>query len=238
MCAKKLSKRMNALKSVTEGFKKMTLNECIAFITSKYKNEFAAKFDETVDCIISLGVDPKKSDQVVRGVVPMPAGIGKNVKVLAFVEDENIELAISSGADLAGNTSIISGIKDGSISLDFDFCIASINMMPQVTSLSKILGPKGLMPNPKFGTVGNDIKDMIKNTKSGRVEFRVDKGGIIHAPVGKLSFSVDNLLKNVIALYSVVLSLKPASAKGVYVNSLYISTTQGPSLEATLDSIL
>ena len=194
-----------------------------------------AKFDETLEVAIKLGVDPRHSDQMVRGIVSLPAGLGKDVRVAVICKDERIEEAKAAGADLAGSLDLIDDIKAGKI--DFDVCIATPDMMGIVGQVARVLGPKGLMPNPKLGTVTGDIPTAVKNAKSGQVEFRVEKAGIVHAGVGKVSFSEDDLLVNTKALLDSVIKAKPAGAKGVYLRKIYISSTMGPSLKVDLSTI-
>ena len=193
------------------------------------------KFDQTLEIAMKLGVDPKHSDQMVRGITTMPAGTGKNAKVAVICKDEKIELANSAGADRAGNVDIIEDIKAGKI--DYDVYIATPDMMGVVGAVSRILGPRGLMPNPKLGTVTVDIATAVQNAKSGQVEFKVEKAGIIHAGLGKLSFSVPDLLKNANTLISAVIKAKPAGAKGTYLKAIYLSSTMGPSVKVGLASI-
>ncbi len=193
------------------------------------------KFDSTLEVVIKLGVDPRHSDQMVRGVVTLPAGTGKITRVAVICKDEKIEEAKEAGADIAGSAEIIDNIKAGKI--DFDICIATPNMMSIIGSVARILGPKSLMPNPKLGTVTTDIVTAIKNAKSGQVEYRVEKAGIIHAGVGKLSFSKEDLLNNVSTLVSAVVKAKPSGAKGNYLKAVYLSSTMGPSVKIDLASM-
>ena len=193
------------------------------------------KFDETLEVVMKLGVDPRHSDQMVRGVVALPSGSGKNVRVAVICRDDKVSVALGAGADYAGSVEIIDEIKAGKI--NFDVCIATPDMMGVVGSVAKILGPKGLMPNPKLGTVTTDIVTAINNAKSGQVEFRVEKAGIIHAGVGKLSFLVQDLLKNLQALISAVMKAKPLGAKGTYLKAIYLSSTMGPSIKIDIATI-
>ncbi len=195
----------------------------------------SANFDQTLEVIVNLGVDPRHSDQMVRGVVAMPAGTGKNVRVAVICKDDKKEDALKAGADLAGSADIIDDIKAGKIA--FDVCIATPDMMGVVGQVARVLGPKGLMPNPKLGTVTPDIAAAVSNAKSGQVEFRVEKAGIIHTGVGKLSFSVEDLEKNVDALFSALIKAKPSGVKGAYMKSAYISSTMGPSIKLDLATI-
>ncbi|MDN3030338.1 50S ribosomal protein L1 [Candidatus Tisiphia endosymbiont of Ceraclea dissimilis] len=193
------------------------------------------KFDSTLEVVMKLGVDPKHSDQMVRGVVALPAGTGKVSRVAVICKDEQIEEAKAAGADMAGSTEIIDDIKAGKI--NFDVCIATPNMMSAIGSVARILGPKGLMPNPKLGTVTTDIVTAIKNAKSGQVEYRVEKAGIIHAGVGKLSFTKQDLVNNASTLISAVVKAKPSGAKGNYLKAIYLSSTMGPSVKIDLATI-
>lgn len=193
------------------------------------------KFDSTLEVVMKLGVDPRHSDQMVRGVVALPAGTGKVTRVAVICKDEKIEEAKNAGADIAGSTEIIEDIKAGKI--NFDVCIATPNMMSVIGAVARILGPKGLMPNPKLGTVATDIVAAVKNAKSGQVEYRVEKAGIIHAGVGKLSFSKQDLVSNASALISAVIKAKPTGAKGNYLKAVYLSSTMGPSVKIDLATI-
>lgn len=199
------------------------------------KQEAFTKFDQTLEVVVKLGVDPRHSDQMVRGVVSMPAGTGKAVRVAVICKDEKVAEATGAGADLAGSADIIDAIKAGKI--EFDVCIATPDMMGVVGQVARVLGPKGLMPNPKLGTVANDIVAAVSNAKSGQVEFRVEKEGIIHAGVGKLSFSTEDLVSNVQALISALNKAKPSGAKGTYMKAAFISSTMGPSIRLDLSSL-
>ncbi len=196
------------------------------------KNVAYTKFDQTLEVILKLGVNPKHSDQMVRGVVSMPSGIGKSPRILVVCNESRATEAREFGADIVGSKDIIEDIKAGNI--NFDVCIATPDVMPLISQVAKILGPKGLMPNPKLGTVTNDIALAIKNAKSGQVEFRIDKGGIIHAGVGKLSFSIEELKINVLALISAVVKAKPKNAKGTYLKKGFLSSTMGPGIKISI----
>jgi large subunit ribosomal protein L1 len=187
-----------------------------------------AKFDESVDVAIRLGIDPKKSDQMVRGVVSLPHGTGKTLRVLVFAKGEKEQEAKDAGADFTGSEELVEKIKGGW--LDFDACIATPDMMPKIGQIAKILGPRGLMPNPKVGTVTMDVGKAVREQKAGRIEFRVEKAGIIHCPIGKLSFPAANLTQNFRALMEQVVRAKPATAKGNYVLSVSVSSTMGPGI--------
>jgi len=191
-----------------------------------------AKFNETLEIAINLGIDPRRSDQMVRGIVSLPAGSGKQIKVAVICKDDRISEALSAGADFAGSTDIIEAIKAGKI--DFSVCIATPDMMGTVGSVARILGPKGLMPNPKLGTVTSDIATAVKNSKSGQVEFRVEKAGIIHVGAGKISFSLEDLVKNANSVVEAITKAKPVGVKGSYIKSIYLSSTMGPSIPVDL----
>jgi large subunit ribosomal protein L1 len=194
------------------------------------------KFDASVEFVLKLGIDVKRSDQVVRGIVSMPSGTGKSVRVAVMCKDERFDEAKAAGADLVGNTELIDSIKAGNI--NFDVCIATPDMMGAMGQLARILGPKGLMPNPKLGTVTTNIGEAIRNSKAGQVEFRADKGGIIHAGVGKISFANESLLENVRALLDSVVKAKPLASKGVYVQGAWLGSTMSPSLKLSPDFYL
>jgi large subunit ribosomal protein L1 len=188
-----------------------------------------AKFDEGVDLAIRLGVDPKKSDQMVRGTAVLPHGTGKKVRVLVFAKGQKEKEALDAGADYAGSDELIEKISKGW--LDFDKAIATPDIMGSVSKLGKILGPRGLMPNPKVGTVTFDLERAIKEIKAGKVEFKVEKAGVVHVPVGKVSFGFDRLLENVKTILDVILRAKPPTSKGVYFRSIALSTTMGPGIK-------
>ena len=193
------------------------------------------KFDQTLEIVMKLGVDPRHSDQMVRGVTALPAGTGKETRVAVICKDERIAESLEAGSDIAGSAEIIEDIKAGKI--NFDVCIATPDMMGMIGGVARILGPKGLMPNPKLGTVTTDIATAVKNAKGGQVEFRVEKAGIVHAGIGKLSFSVADLLKNASTLVSAVIKAKPSGAKGNYLKAIYLSSTMGPSVKIDLATI-
>ncbi|MFV9936139.1 MAG: 50S ribosomal protein L1 [Rickettsia endosymbiont of Haemaphysalis japonica] len=201
----------------------------------RLKSASYVKFDPTLEIVMKLGIDPRHSDQMVRGVVNLPAGTGKTVRVAVICKEEREEEAKSAGADLVGATNIIDEIKAGKI--NFDVCIATPDMMATIGSVARILGPKGLMPNPKLGTITLDVKNAIKNAKSGQVEYRAEKAGIIHAGLGKLSFSDRDLLKNLNAFIEAVIKAKPAGLKGSYLKAMYLSSTMGASVQIDLTSI-
>jgi large subunit ribosomal protein L1 len=190
------------------------------------KARASAKFDETVEIAINLGVDPRHADQMVRGVVNLPNGTGKTVRVAVFAKDAKADEARAAGADIVGAEDLMEQIQSGKI--DFDRCIATPDMMPLVGRLGKILGPRNLMPNPKVGTVTPDVAGAVKAAKGGAVEYRVEKAGILHAGVGKVSFSEEALLQNIKAFTDAVQKSKPAGAKGTYVKKVAVSSTMGP----------
>ncbi|NWG02061.1 MAG: 50S ribosomal protein L1 [Syntrophaceae bacterium] len=188
-----------------------------------------AKFDEGVDLAIRLGVDPKKADQMVRGTVVLPHGTGKKVRVLVFAKGQKEKEALEAGADFVGGEDLIEKISKGW--LEFDKAIATPDMMGLVSKLGKILGPRGLMPNPKVGTVTFDLEKAIKEIKAGKVEFKVEKAGVVHVPVGKVSFGFDRLLENIKTLLEVIIRAKPPTSKGIYLKSIALSTTMGPGIK-------
>ncbi len=214
-------KRIIAAKAKVEPTKRYTLKEATEMIVSMV----GAKFDETVDAAVRLGVNPAHADQMVRGSVVLPNGLGKTVRVLVFAKGDKEKEAMEAGADLVGNDEIIEKIKGGW--LEFDRVIATPDMMGSVGKIAKILGPRGLMPNPKVGTVTFDVANAVKELKAGKVEFRVEKAGIVHSPVGKLSFGAEKLSENINALLETIIKLKPASSKGTYIKSIAISSTMG-----------
>jgi large subunit ribosomal protein L1 len=212
-------------KKKSEAGKRYTLKESVQLVVGSAR----AKFDETVDAAIRLGVSPQHADQMVRGSVVLPNGLGKSVRVLVFAKGEKEKEALDAGADIVGSDDVIEKIKGGW--LEFDRVIATPDMMGNVGKLGKILGPRGLMPNPKVGTVTFDIARAVNELKSGKVEFRVEKTGIVHSPVGKVSFGVDKLTENVSALLEAIIKLKPASSKGTYLKGISLSTTMGPGIK-------
>lgn len=226
-----MGKKIAAIMKELDKNKEYSLQEAISIIK---KNSFV-NFDETLDVAINLGVDPRHSDQMVRGIVSLPAGTGKSVKVAVICKDEKIAEANTAGADLAGSEVIIDDIKAGKI--NFDVCIATPDMMGVVGQVARVLGPKGLMPNPKLGTVTADIATAVKNAKSGQVEYRVEKAGLIHVGIGKISFLEDDLLKNAQALLNSVIKAKPNGLKGTYLKKISMSSTMGPSLKVDLSTI-
>jgi large subunit ribosomal protein L1 len=199
------------------------------------KETARAKFDETVELAIRLGVDPRQADQNIRGTVTLPHGMGKAVRVLAFAKGDKEKEAQDAGADFVGSDELIKKIGEGW--LDFDKAVATPDMMAAVGRIGKVLGPRGLMPNPKTGTVSMDIGKAVKEIKAGKLEYRVDKAGIVHVPVGKASFGPDQLIENARAVLMSVLRAKPASAKGNYVKGVTVTTTMGPGIKIDLTQI-
>lgn len=194
-----------------------------------------AKFDETVDVAVKLGVDPRHADQMVRGAVVLPNGLGKNVRVLVFAKGEKEKEALDAGADYVGSDDIVQKIQDGWF--DFDTAIATPDMMGVVGKIGKLLGPRGLMPNPKVGTVTFEVGKAVKECKAGKVEFRVEKAGIIHAPVGKVSFDADLLKGNLLALVEALVKAKPSAAKGTYIKKISVSSTMGAGINLDINEV-
>tara|TARA_B110000879_G_scaffold123755_1_gene163606 strand:+ start:156 stop:851 length:696 start_codon:yes stop_codon:yes gene_type:complete len=220
----KLSKRIRAIREKVEIGKQYPINEAVALL----KEVSTVKFTEVVDVSVNLGIDPKKSDQAVRGATTLPHGTGKNVRVAVFAQGDAAEAAKKSGADLVGMEDLAEDIKAGN--MDFDVVIAEPAAMRVVGLLGQILGPRGLMPNPKTGTVTPDVSTAVKNAKAGQVRYRVDKNGIIHGAIGSLSFDAASLKENLEALIVDLKKAKPASAKGVFLAKVTLSTTMGPGL--------
>ena len=227
----KLSKRVQALRAKVDPNKVLAANEALALV----KECATAKFDESIDVSINLGVDARKSDQVVRGSVVLPAGTGKSVRVAVFAQGDKAEAARAAGADVVGFDDLAEQVKGGNI--DFDLCIATPDAMRVVGALGQILGPRGLMPNPKVGTVTMDVTTAVKNAKAGQVQYRTDKGGIVHATIGRASFATDALQQNLAALVDALVKAKPAASKGVYVRRVAISSTMGAGVRVEPSSI-
>ncbi|MBU3947074.1 MAG: 50S ribosomal protein L1 [Proteobacteria bacterium] len=221
-------------------------NEARAKANAEAKSDIAAavkaaidssyvKFDETVDVAVRLGVDPRHADQMVRGAVVLPNGIGKEVKVLVFAKGEKEKEALEAGADFVGNDDLVEKIRGGW--LGFDKAIATPDMMGAVGKIGKLLGPRGLMPNAKTGSVTFDVDRAVKELKAGKVEFRVEKAGIVHVPMGKVSFGVEKLVQNMAAFLETIMRLKPAGSKGTYLKGMAISTTMGPGVKIDMSLI-
>lgn len=227
-----MGKKLEAIKQKIDKNKIFSLQDAIESI----KSNKVANFDETLDIAVKLGVDPRHSDQMVRGIVSLPAGLGKVVRVAVICKDDKIADAKSCGADVVGSLDVIEAIKGGKI--DFDVCIATPDMMGVIGQVARILGPKGLMPNPKLGTVTTDIANAVKNAKNGQVEYRVEKAGIVHAGLGKLSFSTEDLMANIKAFIDSVVKAKPSGAKGVYLRKVTMSSTMGVAHKVDLSTVL
>jgi len=220
----KLTKRAKAIQEKVTRGKQYPLEEAIALL----QELSSVKFKESVDVSVNLGVDPRKSDQAVRGATVLPNGTGKTVRVAVFTQGANADAAKEAGADVVGFEDLAEEVKKGN--MDFDVVIASPDAMRVVGTLGQILGPRGLMPNPKVGTVTPDVATAVKNAKAGQVRYRTDKSGIIHAPIGRVDFEVDALKENLVALLADLMKAKPTSAKGVYMKKVSVSTTMGPGL--------
>ncbi len=220
----KLTKRQQLIKDRVDGDKLYTIEEAVAILNDLP----AAKFKESIDIAINLGVDPRKSDQVVRGATNLPAGTGKTKRVAVFAQGAAAEAAKEAGADVVGFEDLAESIKGGN--LDFDVVIASPDAMRVVGQLGTVLGPRGLMPNPKVGTVTADVATAVKNTKAGQAQYRVDKAGIIHASIGQVGFSAEQIEQNATALLNDLKRAKPATAKGIYIKKITLSSTMGPGI--------
>jgi len=220
----KLTKRVKAFRAKVQPGKQYAINDAIAVL----KELATAKFPETVDVAINLGIDAKKSDQTIRGATTLPHGSGKSVRVAVFTAGNNADAAKAAGAEFVGMDDLAAQIKGGM--MDFDVVIASPDAMRVVGQLGQVLGPRGLMPNPKTGTVTPDVATAVKNAKAGQVRFRADKNGIVHGGIGKISFDADAIKQNLEALLSDLKKAKPASAKGVYLRKITLSTTMGPGI--------
>ena len=221
----KISKRVAKAREGIDRNKAYGLDEALAVL----KERASAKFDETIEVAMNLGVDPRHADQMVRGVVNLPNGTGRSVRVAVFARGDKADEARAAGADIVGAEDLVDAVQKGEI--NFDRCIATPDLMPLVGRLGKVLGPRGLMPNPKVGTVTPDVAAAVKASKGGAVEFRVEKAGIVHAGVGKVSFDVKALEENVRAFADAVNKAKPAGAKGTYVKKVSVTSTMGPGLK-------
>ena len=230
----KLSKRTKVFQEKVEPGKAYLVKEALEIL----KEVSSVKFDESVEVAVNLGVDARKSDQQVRGSTVLPKGTGKTVRVAVFAQGENAKIAEAAGADAVGFDDLAESMKKGDI--DYGVVIATPDAMPVVGKLGQILGPRGLMPNPKVGTVSNDVKQAVENAKGGQVRYRTDKNGIIHCVIGKVSFDVDSLVENLDSLLSDLKKAKPSVAKGVYLRKISLSTTMGPGVlvdQASLSSV-
>ncbi|MCJ8823477.1 50S ribosomal protein L1 [Acinetobacter baumannii] len=227
----KLTERQKAIAAAVEANKVYTLEEAVQVLNSLP----AAKFKESLDISVNLGVDPRKSDQVVRGATTLPAGTGKTVRVAVFAQGAQAEAAKEAGADVVGFDDLAESIQGGN--LDFDVVIAAPDAMRVVGKLGTILGPRGLMPNPKVGTVTPDVAGAVKNAKSGQARYRVDKAGIIHAAIGQVGFDAAAIRQNVETLVADLKKLKPATSKGVYIKKITLSSTMGPGLTVDVNNV-
>jgi large subunit ribosomal protein L1 len=231
MIMPKTAKKLKEALAKVDRNRNYGLSEAIELV----KSASYTKFDETVDVAVRLGVDPRHADQMVRGAVVLPNGLGKDVRVLVFAKGEKEKEAREAGADHVGAEDLVAKIQEGWF--DFDTAIATPDMMGVVGKIGKLLGPRGLMPNPKVGTVTFDLARAIKECKSGKVEFRVEKAGIVHAPVGKVSFELDKLKENVVALVDALIKAKPVAAKGTYVKKISLSSTMGPGVRVDIAEV-
>lgn len=227
----KATKRMKAIREKLDPQRQYAIDEALALL----KDLSSVKFEESVDVAVNLGVDPRKSDQVVRGSTVLPNGTGKSVRVAVFAQGDAAEAAKEAGADIVGMDDLAAEVKAGN--LNFDVAVAAPDAMRVVGQLGQILGPRGLMPNPKVGTVTPDVAGAVKNAKAGQVRYRTDKAGIIHATIGKVSFSVDALKQNLEALLADLRKAKPAAAKGVYMGKVSVSSTMGPGIAVDQGSL-
>jgi large subunit ribosomal protein L1 len=228
----KIGKRLRAARESIDPDKAYGLEDAVTLI----KASATAKFDETIEVALNLGVDPRHADQMVRGTVDLPHGTGKSVRVAVFAKGDKADEARAAGADLVGAEDLAQAIQEGQI--DFDRCIATPDMMPVVGRLGRILGPRGLMPNPKLGTVTPNVGQAVEAAKAGQVQFRVEKSGIVHGGVGKASFTPDLLLENIRAFVDAVSKAKPSGAKGTYLRRVAISSTMGPGIRVDVASLV
>lgn len=225
----KLGKRTQAARKAFAGKADVSVEEAVALV----KSNASAKFDETIDIAVNLGVDPRHADQMVRGVVSLPNGTGKAMRVAVFARGPKADEAKAAGADIVGAEDLMETVQGGTI--EFDRCIATPDMMPVVGRLGKVLGPRNLMPNPKVGTVTMDVKEAVEAAKGGQVQFKVEKAGVVHAGVGKASFDEAKLVENVKAFVAAVQKAKPEGAKGTYMKKIALSSTMGPGVTISLD---
>ncbi len=227
-----VAKRTRALREGVDRDKTYSIEEAVKMVKDRAK----AKFDETIEIAINLGVDPRHADQMVRGVVNLPNGSGRTMRVGVFARGAKADEARAAGADVVGAEDLVEKVQAGNI--DFDRCIATPDLMPLVGRLGKVLGPRGMMPNPKVGTVTMDVTGAVKGAKGGSVEFRVEKAGIVQAGVGKASFSADKLVQNIKAFADAVQKAKPPGAKGTFINRVAVSSTMGPGVKVEPGSVL
>ncbi|MEP2781550.1 MAG: 50S ribosomal protein L1 [Pseudoruegeria sp.] len=226
----KLAKRTKAAREAFAGKSNETVEDAVALV----KSNAVAKFDETVEIALNLGVDPRHADQMVRGVISLPHGTGKTVRVAVFARGPKADEAKAAGADIIGAEDLMEIVQGGTI--EFDRCIATPDMMPIVGRLGKVLGPRNLMPNPKVGTVTMDVAEAVKNAKGGEVQFRAEKAGVVHAGIGKASFSEEQLTQNVRAFVEAVSKAKPSGSKGPYMQKISLSSTMGPGVTVSVDN--
>ena len=226
----KYGKRTTAAREQFAGKRDVTVEEAVALV----KNNAKAKFDETIEIAMNLGVDPRHADQMVRGVIALPNGTGKSVRVAVFARDAKAEEAKAAGADIVGAEDLMEIVQGGKI--EFDRCIATPDMMPIVGRLGKVLGPRNLMPNPKVGTVTMDVKAAVEAAKGGEVQFKVEKAGVVHAGIGKASFDEAKLVENVRAFVGAVSKAKPSGSKGSYMKKIVVSSTMGPGITINVDN--
>ena len=227
----KLGKRTAAARAAFEGKANLSVEDAVKLI----KSAAAAKFDETLEIAMNLGVDPRHADQMVRGVVTLPAGTGKDVRVAVFARGPKADEAKAAGAEVVGAEDLLESIQGGKI--DFDRVIATPDMMAVVGKLGKVLGPRGLMPNPKLGTVTMDVTNAVKAAKGGQVQFRADKSGVVHAGIGKASFTEKAIEENIRAFFTAINSVKPQGLKGTYIKKMCVSSTMGPGLQIDLTDL-
>ncbi|MBY7649405.1 MAG: 50S ribosomal protein L1 [Candidatus Liberibacter europaeus] len=228
---KKVSKRM---RQISQGIDRSSLYG-LADAISMVKERAVVKFDETIEIAMNLGVNPRHANQIVRGVVRMPNGTGVNVRVAVFATSVKADEARDAGADIVGGEDLFEIVKGGKI--DFDRCVATPDMMPLVGQLGRVLGPRGIMPNPKFGTVSNDVADAVKSLKGGSVDFRVEKAGIVHAGIGKVSFGNNEIKENILAFVDAVIKARPPAAKGEYLKRVTLSSTMGCGIKLDLSTL-
>ena len=227
----KQGKRIENAAQTVDRMKQYALNEAVLLV----KSNAAAKFDETIEIAVNLGVDPRHAAQMVRGMETLPNGTGRKVRVAVFAKDENVELAKEAGADIVGAEDLAEKVQGGEI--EFDRCIATPDMMAIVGKLGKVLGPRGLMPNPKLGSVTRDVAEAVRAAKGGQVEFRVEKAGVIHAGVGKASFSEQALSENVTAFIDAINKAKPSGVKGSFMKKVALSSTMGPGIKLDISTL-